>query len=289
MDIKFFIVFSSPAGSTRRVAETIKKCMSQRNVDAVMLDLGKGDDDSEVIDSIRAAGKQACLFIGSPVYRDVAVPPIVSFIDRLMTMDKAMAVPFVTWGQACSGVALWQMGNALKQKGFSIMGAAKVLAVHSMMWQASTPAGQGHPDKSDLQKIEKLVQSLLRRFEFADFTPISSGTLDYQPHVQAEQMKKKIDAPWMIVPKSVNLEKCSQCGICEEVCPAAAVDIAPYPQINQNCFDCFNCIRLCPEDAIEPALSMNEIQEYIRKRVRTINEQPDTQIFCNPNSFTINN
>jgi len=279
MDIKFFIVFSSPAGSTRVVAQTINKCLSQHNVAVHILDLAKGYDGSEVFDSIQAAGNHACLFVGSPVYRDVAVPPVVSFIEKLPMMDAAMAVPFVTWGQACSGVALWQMGSALKQKGFSIVGAAKVLAVHSMMWQASTPAGQGHPDKSDLLEIEKLVQTILRRFESADFTSLSLDTLDYQPHVQGEQMKIKIDAPWMIVPKSVDTEKCSQCAVCAEVCPVAAVDINPYPIFNQNCFDCFNCVRLCPEDAIAPADQMDDIEEHIRERVRTINEQPYTRIF----------
>jgi ferredoxin len=279
MNIDFFIVFSSPAGSTRLVAETINKCLSQHRVGAYMLDLAKGQDGTEIFDKIRAAGKQVCLFIGSPVYRDVAVAPIVNFIDRLPVMDAAMAVPFVTWGQACSGVALWQMGSALKQKGFSLVGSAKVLAVHSMMWQASRPAGQGHPDKSDLQEIEKLVQTLLRRFETADFTFLSPGALDYQPQLQAEQMKKKIVAPWEIVPKNVDTEKCSQCGVCAEVCPAAAVDINPYPQFNQSCFDCFNCVRLCPEDAIEPAIQLDDMAEKIRERVRTINEQPGTQIF----------
>ena len=62
MNVKIFIVFSSPAGSTRRVAETIKKCMSQQNVEVVMLDLGAGGDGSEVLDSIQAAGKPVCLF-----------------------------------------------------------------------------------------------------------------------------------------------------------------------------------------------------------------------------------
>jgi ferredoxin/flavodoxin len=279
MDIQFFIVFSSPAGSTGLVAENINKCFSRHHIKVNMLDLGKGHDSSEIIDLIQAAGNKACLFIGSPVYRDVAVPPIVSFIDRLPTMDAAMAVPFVTWGQACSGIALWQMGRALKQKGFSVVGAAKVLAVHSMMWQASSPAGQGHPDKSDLQEIEKFVETLLRRFETVDIKQLAPVTLDYQPPVRAEQIKNKLDAPWVNVPKNVNTETCTQCGVCKDVCPAAAVDLNPYPRFNQICFDCFNCIRLCPEDAIEPARSMDDIEAYIRERVRTINEKPHTQIF----------
>ena len=279
MDIKAFIVFISPAGSTRCVAEAIQKCLRQHNVEPVVLDLGKGDDGAEVFDLIQAAGKRACLFIGSPVYRDVAVPPIVGFIDKLSEMDAALAVPFVTWGQACSGVALWQMCAALQQKGFSIAGAAKVLAVHSMMWQTSTPAGQGHPDKSDLQEIETLVETLIRRFESSAINHIAPETLDYQPRVRAGQMKNKIDAPWMIIAKNVNTAKCSQCGVCEEACPAAAVELNPYPQFNQNCFDCFNCIRLCPEDAIEPAVNINDIAQHIRQRVSTINEHPYTQIF----------
>lgn len=244
-----------------------------------MLDLGQGLYRSEVIDRIQAAGKQACLFIGSPVYRDVAVPPIAGFIDKLPQMDEPMAVPFVTWGQACSGVALWQMGSELNQKGFRIVGAAKVLAVHSMMWQTSVPAGQGHPNKSDLQEIVNLIDTLLRRFESADIKHLSPSTLDYQSPVRAGQMKNKINAPWVNVPKNVDTVSCTQCGICEDVCPAAAVDLNPYPRFNQNCFDCFNCIRLCPEDAIEPATSMVDIEEYIRERVRTINEQPHTRIF----------
>ena len=53
-------------------------------------------------------------------------------------MDGALAVPFVTWGQACSGIALWQMAAALKNKGFKIAGAAKVLAEYSILFPNST-------------------------------------------------------------------------------------------------------------------------------------------------------
>jgi len=279
MNSKIFIVFSSPAGSTRRVAEVIGAGFSQRNFETRMLDLGKVHDHSEILDRIRKAGQDGCLFVGSPVYRDVAVPPVVSFIESLPEMDGALAVPYVTWGQACSGVALWQMGGALVKKGFKIAAAAKVLGVHSLMWHATTPAGKGHPDRTDLGSVEALVTTLCGRFESGDINSLALDTLDYQPRERAQQMKKKMDAPWRIVAKKVNTKTCTQCGICVEECPAAAVDLNPYPQFDQNCFDCFNCIRLCPEDAIEPATSMNQIEEHIRQRVRAINERPFTQIY----------
>jgi ferredoxin/flavodoxin len=279
MDIKIFIVFSSPAGSTRRVAEVIGAGFSRRNFETRMLDLGTVHDHSEILVRIRKAGRQGCLFVGSPVYRDGAVPPVVGFIESLPEIDGALAVPYVTWGQACSGLALWQMGDGLVKKGFKIAAAAKVLAAHSMMWRATTPAGKGHPDRTDLGSVEDLVNTLCNRFESGDIPNLVLDTLDYQPRERAQQIKKKMDKPWMIVPKKVNTETCTQCGICVEECPAAAVNLNPYPQFDPNCFDCFNCIRLCPEDAIEPAISMSQIEAQIRERVRTISERPFTQIW----------
>lgn len=279
MDSKVFVVFCSPAGSTRRVAEYIKEGFIHRKAEVVTLDLGKAHDRSAFLDAIRTAGKHACLFIGSPVYRDVAIPPVINFIETLPKMVGAYAVPFVTWGEACSGVALWQLGNALAKKGFTVPGAAKVVAVHSMMWRVKNPAGKGHPDETDNRKIKKLVATLYTRLDSDNVPVLSLDTLDYQPPSRAEEMKKKINTPWLIVPKNVHTETCTQCGVCEEECPVSSVVLNPYPEFDRNCFDCFNCIRFCPETAIEPAISMEQIEHHIRERVRTINERPLTQIF----------
>lgn len=279
MDIQIFIMFSSPAGSTRKVALIIKEEFSRRNTDVQLLDVARDKYTPDFLESLKDAGRHACLFIGSPVYRDVAVPPIREAIEKLPHMDGALAVPFVTWGQACSGVALWQMGSALKDKGFKIAGAAKILAAHSLMWQTGNPAGKGHPDQSDQHAVKELVGTLFHRFESKDIPVLSLDTLDYQPQVQADQIKEKINAPWMIVPKDVDTNLCTQCGICREECPVEAVVLNPWPRFERNCFDCFNCVRLCPEDAIKPAISMSQIEEHIRTRVRTIAEQPYTHIF----------
>jgi ferredoxin len=279
MNIKIFIMFSSPAGSTRKVALFIKEEFRRHNTDVQWLNIAQDNEAPNFLKSLESAGRQACLFVGSPVYRDVAVPPIKDAIEKLPQMDRAFAVPFVTWGQACSGVALWQMGKALRNKGFEIAGAAKVLAVHSLMWQTKKPAGKGHPDQSDQGAVKKLVGALSRRFEFKNIPVLSLDTLDYQDRVRSDQMKDKIDAPWMNVPKEVNSDSCTQCGICRDECPVKAVVLDPWPRFNENCFDCFNCVRLCPERAIKSVLSMREIEEHIRTRVRTIAEQPHTQIF----------
>jgi ferredoxin/flavodoxin len=277
--MKIVIVFCSPAGSTRQVAEVIQQGFNQRKADVVLLDLAKNNDRSAALDLIKTTDQEVCLFIGSPVYRDVAIPPVMTFIDDLPQLEGHYAVPFVTWGQACSGVALWQMSTALVKKGFAIAGAAKVVALHSMMWPADDPAGNGHPDDADRCEIEALVDRLHSRFDSDDVPVLSPDVLDYQPSERAAEMKNKIRTPWYIIPKKIDSEACTQCGICEEECPVDAVVLDPYPEFDQNCIDCFNCIRLCPEGAIESSVSMDQIAEHIRQRVRTINERPLTQVF----------
>jgi hypothetical protein len=83
-----------------------------------MLDLARADRRPGFFKALEISGEQACLFVGSPVYRDAAVPPIMDSIEKLPQMDGAFAVPFVTWGQACSGVALWQMATAFIEQTF---------------------------------------------------------------------------------------------------------------------------------------------------------------------------
>jgi ferredoxin len=58
-----------------------------------------------------------------------------------------------------------------------------------------------------------------------------------------------------------------------------AVNLDPVPVFDENCFDCFNCIRECPEDAIIPAVTMEQIDGMIRERVKTFDEKPPTQLF----------
>ena len=55
--------------------------------------------------------------------------------------------------------------------------------------------------------------------------------------------------------------------------------LEPFPVFDDRCFDCFNCIRECPEAAITPAVSLEQIAAMIRERVETYDEQPPTQVF----------
>jgi ferredoxin/flavodoxin len=278
MTVRFSIAYISPNGSTRRVAEAIADQLLEAGEAAALVDLSKADESRPLIETM-TSDDNTCLFIGSPVYNDVAVPPVMAAIDELPQSDDAWAVPFVTYGRASSGVALWQMAVALRDKGLLIAGAAKVAAVHSLMWQSDHPEGEGHPDADDLQQVRRLAGTVQSQLSAGTLTPMPPASLDYQPTELATEFKAKITQPWMHIPRTVDEQACNECGDCVKDCPVGAITLSPMPEFGDTCFDCFNCIRLCPENAIVPAFPIAAIEEVIRERVKNINEQPLSQVF----------
>ncbi|MGB5986364.1 MAG: EFR1 family ferrodoxin [Desulfobacterales bacterium] len=271
------IVYCSPAGSTRHVAKIIEKTLASLSVSVTCIDLGQTRNAIREFNAV--ARQQDCLFIGSPVYRDVATPPVMGFIDALAPAQDRLAVPFVTWGGAISGIALWQMGRALEQKGYQLAGGAKVLGRHAMMWNHPHPQGAGHPDAEDERLITELVREIGQQLASPQTPRVSLSQFDYLPAEWTSETRAKMGQPWKIIPKSVDEERCTQCGTCEAECPVGAVSLSPYPQFAENCFDCFNCIRLCPEEAIISKVPMEKIHAMILERVEKFNERPGTQIF----------
>jgi ferredoxin len=245
------------------------------------LDLGKTRYWRPFIDKIRSAAEAdgACLFVGSPVYVFHAVPPVLRFIESLPSVPAGVAVPFVTWGCVTSGVALWEMGKMLIEKGFGLAAAAKVLSVHSRLWQSQHPIGEGHPDKADDAVVIGLIRSVFNNLVAGNTQSLSLGELDYQPHEHRGRMMRtsiKTD-PRKIPPRKVLKDKCTRCADCQLGCPADAIELSPYPVFGEACFGCFNCVRLCPEKAIETDLSGRKAG-LLKSRL-TYNEAPVSRAF----------
>ena len=248
-------------------------------VDVQMLDLKDRQVQSIFHQRITSAEKKSCLFVGSPVYRGVAVPPVISFIKTLGQNNRHHAVPFATWGGSSSGIALWQMGKALQDKGFALAGAAKVFGFHSMMFNEKDPLGQGRPniedDKITADMVVRIYQGLIN--DTISHLPLEA--LDYQTEAMASKKKNALNQPWKITPRIIHEAKCTQCGICRDECPSSAIAMTPYPQFGSSCIDCLNCQRFCPEKAIELTEDMSKRIEQIKIRSKTRNERPYTRMF----------
>ena len=278
-DPKALIVYSSPAGTTRHVAQVIENTLKDLGYKYGVTDLGNKDDCLNINSKVKDLVTDHCLWVGTPVYTGHAVPQVTRFISELPESKGSCAVPFVTWGGVSSGLALYEMGRGLSEKGYTVLGAAKVLAVHSLMWQFKSPLGEGHPDAEEDSMIKGLVGEIDAKLLSDVIKPLSIENLNYQPKkVQESMQNMSIEVAKQILPgKELDAKVCNQCGDCEEICPAQAIRCNPYPQFGDECFLCYNCVRLCKVEAIKSDLS--KMEGMLRGMADDYAEQPLSQVF----------
>lgn len=273
------IVYCSPNGSTRHVARVMAKHLMKLGLSVTEFDLGREDDRQRIAAAIQEIAQPFCLWVGSPVYVDHMVPPVEYFLSSLPGMRQAFAVPFITWGAVNSGVALYEMGQKLEEKGFTVLGAAKVAAVHSSMWKSDQPLGAGRPDSDDDEMVQELVRLIQEKIATPEAKALPLESLNYQPlKIQQEAREKSIAKAKEIYPElAADDDKCSQCGECAQLCPAGAITMNPYPQFGEDCFLCLKCMRECPEDAIP--FDTSAMEQRIRSMAAVVRETPLSQIF----------
>jgi ferredoxin/flavodoxin len=276
---KALIVYCSPAGSTEHVARHLKEKIRALGVPVDLIDLAHEPDMAFIISQLPAARDNLCFYIGSPVYGGYPIPPVMEFISRLPKAESGYSVPFVTYGGVSSGIALQLMGQALEGRGYSILGAAKVMATHSIMWSSESPLGKGRPDPSDDRMIEELALTVNAKLKLGNPPGLGLSVLTYQPEETRFRKEKADFASTRSTFPPLKLERtaCTQCGICADVCPVDAVTFSPHPEIGSACISCYNCVRRCPEGAI--AADLSSAFSHIRAAAEKLREQPETQIF----------
>lgn len=247
MAIAHRLVYFSPAGTTRQVAEAIGAFLRARGQAVSLLDLARVQNPAA---SFVSDSQPFCLWLGSPVYCNHAVPLVEDFV-RSLPPANGFAVPFVTWGGVTSGLALAEMAACLTERGFAVLGAAKVMAEHSSLWQSSQPLAGGRPDAGDLIRMEELVESVLAKIAHGGTEILPADRLDYLPPVLKAQSAAKSLAgiKAMQPPHAADKNICTRCGECAQICPVAAIRLEPFPGIDDSCILCQQCTRHCPVGA----------------------------------------
>ena len=273
------IVFFSPAGTTRRVALHIEHCLAERGITARLVDLGLPAGGPVQAGGLSLDGP-CCLWIGSPVYCDHALPLVAEWIEGLPSSTRGWAVPFVTWGGVTSGLALPELADLLQARGFQTVGAAKVLAEHSSLWAAAEPLGAGRPDAADLAQVRDLVAGVVANLAQAAPVPLDLGRLDYlSPSLRTEAASKSLAKAKSMMPAPRAIEtRCTQCGECVAACPVGAITLDPYPVMAEHCVRCQQCVRTCPEGAFphDPVAMTTRLAAM----AAASDEDKVTRVFC---------
>lgn len=273
-----YVVYLSPAGTTRQVADTIAARLEFHQQAVHLIDVAELIRRREVECCFSAWTAGSCLWLGSPVYCDHALPPVTEIISRIPFESHGFAVPFVTWGGVTSGLALPELAEGLTRRGLRVVGAAKVLALHSSTLGSSQPVAAGHPDAEDLRQIRGLVDRVLEKIA-GPGPALDAALLHYLPQrMELESQAKSLAQVKTLLPPLVaDQDRCLGCGDCVAICPLSCLRLNPWPEADSRCIRCSQCVRGCPHGAFP--FNPEAALERIRDMAARSDEEKVTRVF----------
>ncbi len=233
---KVFSIYISPTGTTQKVA--------------LALATGTGipfeDYDLTTIKPrlsfYHSFNKNELAIVGLPVYAGRLPKNIDDFFSSLRG-NATPAVALVLYGNRDYNDALIELKLRLEERGFAVKAGAAFIGEHTFSKNIAT----GRPDENDLtvaadfgkKVLESLAvntQGILKLkgnypFKYSGYDPANPGT-----HPTFFDIATN--------------ESCTQCHLCAENCPWAAIDVDD-PRIidSAKCMRCLRCLKNCPTSA----------------------------------------
>lgn len=237
MELKSFkIAYFSPTGTTKKIVKSIIRGIDESNVE--LIDLTKPVFREQYLQT----SDNELLLVAVPVYMG-RVPALLSEWLHKIEALNTLVVCVVVYGNRTYGDALLELKDILKQRGCIPIAGAAYIGEHSFS-SSDIPIVEGRPDKSDLHhaetfgcRIKELLTSLSTHNSSTDL--IIPGNYPYGGVTEL----------WSVDFIEVG-NKCTNNGICAEVCPVGAIDFNNTSIIDkEKCISCCACIKKCPEKA----------------------------------------
>ena len=222
--MKFYNIFFSPTGGTKKVADIIINGTRQ---EAEVIDLIK---DPEKIKKLQLKKDDVCLVV-IPSYGG-RIPSVITDMFRNVKADGTKAILTVVFGNRAIDDTLLELQDVLEASGFVCIAGMEAVAEHSLMHRFGT----GRPDQQDEKELLEFAARIMQSDE-AQRTPKFPGNRPYRKYGG--------------VPiKPVANGKCTSCGLCAKECPTGAISLDdPKITDNDKCISCMHCVAVCPKNA----------------------------------------
>lgn len=214
----FNLLYFSPTGGTRRVAEIFDRTLGKENSS------GLCDITVECWNSVFGPDDTVIIFF--PVYGGRVPAPMYERVEKL-NGSNTRAVLVAVFGNRAVDDALLEMSDMLEARGFYTAAAAEIIAPHSL----NPKIAAGRPDELDRKKINAFIQQLLEAP--GDRAIAVPGN---RPYVEYKGLPLK----------PVSGHKCSLCLVCQENCPAHAIPEEDPSKLDKDkCISCMRCVNIC--------------------------------------------
>lgn len=248
----------SPTGTTRKVAAAVAEGL---DLEAPVLvhDLTYPPAAEKIV-----AAEEDVMLIGVPVYAGRVVPLAAR---RLQSLEgrKTAAVVMVVYGNREFDDALVELRDIAESLSFEVLAGCCFIGEHSFS-SADMPIASKRPDAEDLvtaREFGKRIAQLLKSGRKNQKPPEIPGNVPYRSSV-----------PTIPVTPKVDMDVCTLCGVCEPMCPGAAITIADTVMMDVKlCIHCCACIKICPVSALSiQAKPLLETKQWLHENCRSRKE-----------------
>jgi flavodoxin/ferredoxin len=262
--LKTLIITFSQTGYTRKTAEHIQEGILAVTDHCDLADLA--DVESGLLANYDLVG------IGCPVFYYQEPFHVRDFVDQLPEQKGRHWFVFCSHGSAV-GITLPSLSGHLKKSGAHVVGYFDIYADACAPFIPYPTFTTGHPDKSDYETARAFgreVAERTERFLAGERPPVPEPRPPEDEWARSARMFTPEVIERVVPPLSINSEKCTFCGECEENCPVKGIDAqADPPRIQDPCIYCFRCVMVCPALAIEAdwtVMVANNPAHYARLR-----------------------
>ena len=222
--MKFYNIFFSPTGGTKKVADIVAK---GTKLDADEIDLIKEPDK---LRNVNFEKGDLCL-VAVPSYGG-RIPLVITDMFRNVKADGTKAILVAVFGNRAIDDTLLELQDVLEASGFVCIAGMEAVAEHSLMHQFGT----GRPDQQDERELLEFAEKIMKNIETQD-EPEFPGNRPYREYGGVPL-------------KPVANGKCTSCGLCAKECPADAISLDnPKLTDKDKCISCMHCVAICPKKA----------------------------------------
>ena len=254
--MKILLCCFSATGNTAAVAEALGRRLSELGAEVDAVDITLPSSREQPIDM---TPYQAAVF-GAPIHSSRAPRVVRNWLETLDGQGKKCAT-FFTYGGFLVHPTHYSTREILKRRNFNVVASAEFLGCHTYNlggWQSM----EGRPDASDLALAAQFAEKILDRFSGKDPAVVAELEPTQLTETQLDNMEKGRYKAVTKLPTRDGAE-CQMCLLCEEQCPAGAMN-AQTGQADPNlCIVCLRCFKNCPDQA----LKINDLSAAFRAKM----------------------
>ena len=272
---KALVLWYSQTGNTERMGRLIASVLESDGLTVESGDLRQADH-SEI-------ERYDILLVGVPVHYADIPKNVKGWLEGLPDLNGIAAGAWVTHGKpgfndvnTCCRVL-----EMLAAKGAATVGMVTFTNMNTfpLFWTLGSEErilkARDLPDEESFDKA--------RQFAGRFLDDVRSGrTNEPDKEFSLVDMSRPLNTAWWtkqaINRHCIAKDYCINCGVCEQICPVGAINLADYSIDTKSCIVCMGCVNNCPTEALEMEVFGSPIvgfKRFCEKNDVVFNDPPE--------------